>query len=198
MIDETKVDLLGLGEAVAGHLEGWMLDREATLKWHTPPMAVVLVDGDGREIRLDGRSGMGPRGKLHVSGIYPTARGCMEEVRPSINVAATRAPEAIARDIVRRFLPDYLETFTKSARRDVAENERKALEAHNRKRLAAALGGRVGENGRGPQVWTSIPGVYVKYVQDTSICMELRLAPDVAVKLAEWVAEHCPKDEDAA
>jgi len=198
MIDETKVDLLGLGEAVAGHLEGWTLDREATLKWHTPPMAVVLVDGDGREIRLDGRSGMGPRDKLHVFGIYPTARGCMEEERPSINVSATREPEAIARDIKRRFLPDYLTAHAESARRDVAENERKARVAHNQKRLAAALGGRVGDNGRGPEVWTSIPGVYVKYVQDTSICMELRLAPDLAVELADWVHEHCPKDEDAA
>lgn len=195
MIDEREVDLLTLGEAVAGHLEGWTLDREATLKWHTPPLSAILTDGDGREIHLDGRPGMGPRGKLRVSGSYPTAPGYNEE-RPAVNVSASRAPESIAQDIARRFLPDYLEAFAESIRQDEAEKTRKAQVADIMQRLADALGGKVGDNGSGPRVWGGVPAVRVDYVTPTSVKMELRLAPDLAVKLAEWARENCPEDDD--
>jgi hypothetical protein len=195
MIDEREVDLLTLGEAVAGHLEGWTLDREATLKWHTPPLWAVLKDGDGREIHLDGRPGMGPRGKLRVSGSYPTAPGYME-YRPTINVGRSRAPSAIARDILRRFLPEYLTAHSLSVAEHVQEKARVARVADIRQRLADALGGTVGNNGSGPRVWGNVPAVRVDYVTDTSVKMEFRLAPDLAVKLAEWARENCPEDDD--
>ena len=53
--------------------------------------------------------------KLEISGVYPQAKnGCCSSgivARPSISVSADRDPAAIAADIKRRFMPQYLEAW---------------------------------------------------------------------------------------
>jgi hypothetical protein len=57
------------------------------------------------------------RGRLIITGAYPPNHYPPQDRRPRITVSATRAPKAIARDIQRRFLPDYLEAYSGSVRR---------------------------------------------------------------------------------
>jgi len=92
------------------------------------------------------------RGKLHIFGSWPMrgqehmsprswgAVPYNEDGDPSINVSVARGPEAIAREISRRFLPAYRDLYAKRLAK-----QREQHECHNRThanaaRLASALG----------------------------------------------------------
>lgn len=100
----------------------------------------VKVPADGRQPRLAGPDGMEifiatsrERGKLHIHGDWPTDGNTYMSPRSwgavpydengdvSINVSEVRGPEEIARDILRRFLPQYREIYAKCCQRK-AEN----------------------------------------------------------------------------
>jgi hypothetical protein len=67
-------------------------------------------------------------------------------------VALSRGPEAIAKDIAKRFLPEYLRIFALAEAKVAADAEYEAQIAANIQRLAKATGERVSveaPNGRG-------------------------------------------------
>jgi hypothetical protein len=117
MTTDTR-DLGELARAVAALLNGEHFTVE------TPEAGerhyVRLVAPDGRAFSLN--NSWSGRGKLHVSGCYPKdgdkymgprewgAIGYNEQA-PSINVSAEREPGPIARDISRRFLPEYTRVY---------------------------------------------------------------------------------------
>jgi hypothetical protein len=135
MSEEKKIDLEALARAIAPHLDGesWR---------HVPQPAgrdghAVIAGPGGAEIHL-GQSW--PRGRVQVSGGYPRDhhnRYVVDSVKsyseslPSITVAATRPPQAVAADIARRFLPEYLGLLAKAQaeidRRLAYEKKRDAL-----------------------------------------------------------------------
>jgi hypothetical protein len=73
----------------------------------------VIEGPDGRAIAFNTASGLANSGKIHISGVYPdridgrlvwTAR----KTYPRIQVAMSKSPAIVARDIERRLMPDYL------------------------------------------------------------------------------------------
>jgi len=70
----------------------------------------------------------GNKGKISVSGEYPQDT---RDRAGSINVSITKTPEQVAKDITRRFLPEYKEKYTKAvaikAERDAWNAKRDAI-----------------------------------------------------------------------
>lgn len=101
-----------------------------------------LVNKDGRRICLNVRLYEHPV-KINVSGEYEPGpdflglRGFKNNQRPSISVSVDRPAKAIAKDIERRFLPDYTPLFLETkqvvaehlARWDMREDANKRLAA---------------------------------------------------------------------
>jgi len=65
---------------------------------------------------------------------------------PSITVAIKRGPEAIAKDIAKRFLPEYLRVFALAKAKVAEDNAYEAAIAANLQRLAEATGESVPES----------------------------------------------------
>lgn len=85
----------------------------------------------------------GPKGMLHISGWIPD---CVDRqtvsvpVMPSINVSLTKHPQAMAKDIQRRLLPEYRTILAGLLQKHVADLERKAGIRNTKARVAEILG----------------------------------------------------------
>ena len=96
---------------VAAYLPGWnVLETEDEYLGYR----FALVNGQGPKVTIDGSN----RGMWNVSGYWPMSDtgGYMtpsdvRETSPSIGVGKSKTPEQIARDITRRFLPEYLRVY---------------------------------------------------------------------------------------
>lgn len=105
-----------------------------------------LLGSDGAEVGLEqDRWPPSGRGRLVVAGRYPRSKDCRVygptgAERARITVAVDRAPEAIAREIARRFLPTYLQGLreTLAAIRDHED------ELHEAKRAATSIAAAAG------------------------------------------------------
>lgn len=145
---EYKQRMNALYEGIVKHLDGWSIHmREGESDWDYRLTLVSAVNGQA--IWLKFGSGAN-RGKIHVSGSWPVGKGQrwtspsdVREESPSINVTESRGYEAIAREIKRRFLPEYIRIFTKlveKIERDEAYEDRK-LSAWQRIAKSPLLGG---------------------------------------------------------
>lgn len=108
--------------AVTANLPGFTTDADNP-EWND---RITITHTDGRRLYfVQGRYGQKP-GTMSVSGDYPRDNGNDDPyvgtyVDPrsvngrhfSINVSTSKTPEQIARDITRRLLPEYTETFGK-------------------------------------------------------------------------------------
>lgn len=112
-----------------------------------------LVDDKGHSIHIN--NGTRKEGRYSISGGYPSdehgrnldyvrrAAGHNVEL-PKITVAWSRNPEAIAKDIIRRFLPDYLALYAKAEEKQRETNAyHNAAQATAKRIQAAAPGSRV-------------------------------------------------------
>lgn len=108
MSSQSEYDeLYTLAEAISPHLPGWTLEPRHTNAHEYPPRWVYLARQDGAAIGLAlDRHGREPR--LDVSGRYPTDITVYRDHRPSITLSRLRPPDALAREILRRFVPAYL------------------------------------------------------------------------------------------
>lgn len=118
---ETKpeIDLQGITKDVAKFLPGWSWESPTAdrTNWHA-----ILRHTDGMEIYING-NGWTRDGRLHIgcSGWPKTKKGdeCSpykvycENKAPSITVADNRPPKAIAAEITRRILPEFLPLYQK-------------------------------------------------------------------------------------
>ena len=97
---------------------------------------------DSREVSLRMRLYESPA-KIDVSGEYVTGpdylglHGHMNNKRPSISVSLDRPGAALAKDIQRRFLPEYTRVFTDILAVVIAHEERWDMKAAACDRLAA-------------------------------------------------------------
>jgi hypothetical protein len=105
-----------LFEAIAPHLPGWTVQEKQGEEY--PGYRFALVDATGRRIVMEPN-----KGKLHIWGHWPlpgadnrslTPRDVRED-SPAVNVSKEKTPEQIARDISRRFLPEYIRIWDKLA-----------------------------------------------------------------------------------
>ena len=113
-----------LYQGVAAHLDGWTVDCtqfDSGNSWSGPDLRYKIINGKGHAISLSRGRGS-DRGKIHISGYWPvkgegghrwTSPHDVRESSPDIGVSESRGYEAIAREIQRRFLPEYLRIYTK-------------------------------------------------------------------------------------
>lgn len=130
----TQIGLTALAQGIASHLSG---------SWHVEPLAEPRATYPSRHIHCDdGRSFYihtenGDR--ISVHGNWPTTADGRTQwpsqydgVRPVINVSTSKTSIAIAKEIERRFLPDYTKTW--SAMKEHADSH----DEHARKTKANA------------------------------------------------------------
>jgi len=111
------------------------------------------------------------------------------EGNPSIQVALDRGVKVIAKEIIRRVLPDYERVFLENRRRMAEANEYAGKLAANRERMAGAFGLTLNAREReSEQFWACGHRVQVS---GSSVTLELRGLPvGVAMRVAEIVKEH--------
>jgi hypothetical protein len=125
--------------------------------------SATLADDKGHQFYINTEHA-GP-GRVHVSGRYDVRPGKQNEgfeswaisaiksetgrefERPSISCATTKTPEQIAKDIARRFLPDFLALAAKVRLAIVKADEADASRAASAEALIAASGGRAEKRG---------------------------------------------------
>lgn len=137
----TKVQLTAIVEGVAKHLPGW----KRVPPPHEPMDHVEFIaDNLGHKLAIN--STWGQPGKLHISGKYPQDEkgSCYgrsvipyNTQPPSINISWERSAEQIARDIVRRLMPEYFDVFDKATARKASADEYTARRTGTLARLAA-------------------------------------------------------------
>ena len=146
-MENQKVRQLAI--EVASHLRAMLQET-----WEIAPL-----DGDRVASMIKGPSDCGiylresRSGRVEISGVWPrsktgniyAASDCYGAdgkrlSNPSITVAGDKAPQGIARDIVRRFLPDYRTAFEAARKRAQADNDYQALALANYDRLFEVFG----------------------------------------------------------
>jgi len=135
-----------LAAALAAHLPGWRAPAPSPdADWGL----LVRADGASFSIRV---GGFRAEGRVTMRGQSPRFRdgtyyyGGPGKSRHEITCDAKRSPESIAKDILRRFLPVYLEQWAE-ALAYVTKHDAHGAEAEEvAKRLAPVVHGRVGEN----------------------------------------------------
>jgi len=107
-----NLEFATLTQQIASHLEGWTWDEpknEHVDDWQ------LLAGPDGAKLHLRyDKYG----GRIAINGEYPRSGGTIypwhDKDRPNdITVSAQREPRAIARDIERRYLQEYLVAYCK-------------------------------------------------------------------------------------
>lgn len=91
----------------------------------------------------------GKKGMLYVGGWFPDAIDRQSVSLPqavSINIALTKTPEQMARDIARRLLPEYSKQLGDVLRAHVADLERKEAIRKTKYRVAEILSGLAKDN----------------------------------------------------
>jgi hypothetical protein len=110
---ERLSNLKTLYRAVASHLSGWAAFSESRNGNETLGIRNTTISGMGVHLKIEDGAN---RGKVLVTGEWPQdgpngaymPPSSVQENSPSIRVALARGPEAIAKEITKRFLPDYI------------------------------------------------------------------------------------------
>jgi hypothetical protein len=141
-----------LAAEIVQHLPGWRLDvPRASDDEMWPNDWVDFVREDGATIRMR-VGGYRAEGRVSFYGMWPTFRdgtSYWHGKRAKITCSASRSPESIARDLLRRFLPAYAPEFAKAAAY-VRTHDANAAEAEAvASRIAMTIGARVGDGKRG-------------------------------------------------
>jgi hypothetical protein len=146
-MDLEKLNLTDLAQKIARYLDGWTWKKpcreESQRYWQT------LAGPDGAQLHLGYDD---HRGRLEIGGVYPRDGSSIypwnDQDRPGdITISARRDPQAIAKDIQRRFLPAYLAAYLKGLemlhKAKAYQDAKKELAA----RLAALCGADLDRNG---------------------------------------------------
>lgn len=128
-----------LYDGVALYLQGWHVTEsdDEYLGYR-----FKLEDGLGHRVTIE--TARTPRNMWHVSGYWPQRANNgsyyvpsdVHEESPSINVSTSKTHEQIARDITKRFLPEYLRIFAKIQDKVAVENDYATRRAKNWERIA--------------------------------------------------------------
>jgi hypothetical protein len=129
-----------LCNGVAAHLPGWHVTESDN---EYLGYRFKLEDGTGHRVTLESSR---TKGTWHVSGHWPqrTANGSyyvpsdVREESPSINVSTAKSHEQIARDISRRFLPEYVRIYALLTAKATEQNDYETRRAANWQRIAGS------------------------------------------------------------
>lgn len=130
-----------------------------------------IEHADGRKLFLR-RDWRKPE-RIVVDGAYPKT-GYYRPNLPSISVAINRGPDVIAREIERRFLPDYNEHFTKLTTQ-IAQGER---DTEARNKIAEHLAVRLGDGATITDSPNNAEATVRWRIPDSLVAGEIRLHGD--------------------
>jgi hypothetical protein len=165
---------------IAQHLKGWRLDEMTS-----STTARLAADGEqGIYLRSSTYDFDMEKSRIEVTGRYPHhpryGHGLAREY-PKITAAARRGPGAIARDIERRFLPDYLPIYQEALESKRGYEKQDREKERTLDELAGILNVQRGQD----KVYPNYPGYGYIEIQGGSIKFDLRGVPkDVALELA--------------
>ena len=154
-VNEARTQLAEICKQVALYFDGWTLSKQGEAydhRWQLmrDGMQISLSLDWRKKDRLNISTWSWPkytrmeRGEVKAETIYPNSLYDPKETSPEISVAWARGPEAIAKEIKRRFLPEYERIYARcfekasqlsEARRRSARNVGKRLRG-DRLRLA--------------------------------------------------------------
>lgn len=169
-----------LGRAVAEHLDGWAYEAPSDHAQRDYGSHAWCIAPDGARFAL--YTGYGNGCKVIVMGTYPqhhdgghvaVYENGREVKDPRIGCSPARGPEAIARDIQRRFLPAYREHLAKAKAEVHRQTEYHKRTVSAAGRLAAAVG--VADKGDGQE--------FSFYGGDTHVYGRVRASGDGTAKL---------------
>jgi hypothetical protein len=142
-------------QEIAAKLGGdWTARFHADAEIRREGLIYLCNKGDGRRITLGLRLSEHPV-KIEVYGNYETGpdylglRGVKNNLRPSVSVSLDRPSDALARDIARRFLPDYTALFGEIGRMVATHQAAWDARAGAARRLCALSDGKMS----GPHEW---------------------------------------------
>lgn len=186
-----------LTKEIAQYLEGWQA-IEKDNDYNNGRDNGCLANGSGPEIHL--RRVWNHKERVKVSGCYPHSAdrrryptGEHQKVTPEITCGISRGAEAIAKDITKRFLLDYLGLWQWASERIAQHESDKANELTLMEQLGQACGipaGRgIGGNtriyGDCGSVWVEVKPYSIDYVE-----IHLRrVPPDLAEKICRLLKE---------
>jgi hypothetical protein len=169
----------------------WRAEPDFDSSWSTK-----LIGPDGQALLLDfGYGDDYPR--IEIKGLYPSDHdgSLLSHESHKISVGRSRTPDAIAREITRRFLPGYRATMTDLR----ARIERNAQSDADRSGVAVDLvnisGGSLHNSAPGerPTVRVDLPEGFAEFLVSSpdSITLEVKYStPDLMRKLAQVLREY--------
>lgn len=189
---------------VAAHLRA--MDEQLWQTQDCEMRGTRLFDGNGREIYLRIDSYQNPN-RVEVSGSYPASEDgtrywpsdIWEDgeklAGPEITVATDRGAEVIAREILRRFYPRYIEIWVQLFRRAAARNKAQRRGREIGDLMQGALGAdRMDDNGQSGYRYDDGPRAEFKVwgsADDPHVDLELKnLPPSLAGKIANLYRDH--------
>lgn len=161
---------------------------------------------DGRCVNIN-NSWYSNKGRLNISGDYPKDREgrysgprdwgviAYNETGPSITVNASRAPEAIAKDIKSRFLPEYTRLFNLCLEKRTEREGYRGEEKAKAERILSALGKRIARIvGEPDNTHVDLNYSDAGYGELTNNSVKLNSLPfDVVLEIAAVLAKHSKK-----
>lgn len=161
MDTKPKVDIQRLAKEVAAFLPGW--SWRGPLYEHTTDSHAAIARADGAEVVISG-NGWARDSRLTIgAGNWPKTKkgeqcqpsGYGGDQSPRITVSENRSAKDIAREIERRFLPEYLPLYAKMVERKEAIDARQASAKTKVQSLTEIVGGEIRgiEKGDGEVHW---------------------------------------------
>jgi hypothetical protein len=150
---QTQPELMVLAQAIAQELNAIDENTWTALNGYTHVAYIQAQDGRKFGLHTSGyRFQMGDR--LEISGSYPrkeTGYGFISSYDhpPSIGVTSSRPPKAQARDIKRRFLPEFHRFHELAMERKRQHEEYEANQQKAAKLIAEAFGGEIRNDNSG-------------------------------------------------
>ena len=163
-----------LAKQVAGIL-GWKYNEDAQ-NW------LALLSNAEASLGLE----MTHKGKVVVTGFLPKGNYSRHDLHgPKISITASRGPEAIAKEIQRRLLPDYEAVMAEAMKRKADAEAYDNAARNNLERLADAFGTVVRDGDTTLHVGSVNDNYYgVATAGNTWARLELRSVPiDMAVRI---------------
>jgi hypothetical protein len=172
--------------------KAWRADPDYDSTWGTKLIgpnrdeAVLLDFGHGDDYQ-----------RIEIQGFYPRDydRSMMSHENHKISVGRTRTPDAVAREIMRRFLPNYRTTLADLHARIERNTEADVNRASVAVDLVNLSGGSLHNSAPGerPTVRVDLPEGWAEFLVSSadSITLEVKYStPDLMRKLAQVLREH--------
>jgi hypothetical protein len=151
MNEVNKIELAKVCNALAKHFDGWTLEETGETfdyrwKLRRNGMEIGLSLDWSKKDRLNIATWAWPkytkldRGEVRSETITPSSLYDPKESSPSISVAWNRGPEVIAKEIKRRFLPEYERIYARCAEKAASYQKHENESRQNWENICAAIG----------------------------------------------------------